>query len=306
MQRCILLRLVHAVVVILVVSVIIFGMSRLTGNPADVLLPPDATQAEVDYALALRGLDRPLHVQYFTFLGNALRGDFGVSIRWRGESVLSLVLSRLPATLQLASFALLISVLMAVPIGVIAAVKKDTGIDYGAKLIALPGQSLPSFWVELVLMWIFAVHLGWLPTSGRGTFQHMILPAVALGWYQVAALARLTRSAMLDVLDSEYVKLARIKGLSERKVIWKHCLRNATIVPITYFGLVLGVFATGSVVIETVFSWPGVGLLAIQAIVARDFQVVQTVVIFFTGIYILSSLLVDITYAYLDPRVRYT
>jgi peptide/nickel transport system permease protein len=300
------IRLFHAVIVLFAVSVVIFGLTRITGNPLDVLLPEEASPEDFERVKQTWGLDKPLHVQYLTFLGNAFRGNFGDSIKWPGRTSRELVLSRLPATLQLAAFALLISAAMALPIGVIAAVKKDTGIDYAAKLIALLGQSLPSFWLAIVLIWIFAVHLNWFPTSGKGGIEHMILPAVALGWYQVAAVARLTRSSMLEVLDSEYVKLARIKGVPEWKVVWKHCLRNAALAPLTYFGLIVGGFVTGSVVIETVFSWPGVGLLAIDAVQVRDFQVVQTVVIFFAFIYIMSSLLVDILYAYLDPRIRYS
>ncbi len=300
------IRLFHAVIVLFAVSVVIFGLTRITGNPLDVLLPEEASPEDFERVKQTWGLDKPLHVQYLTFLGNAFRGNFGDSIKWPGRTSRELVLSRLPATLQLAAFALLVSAAMALPIGVIAAVKKDTGIDYAAKLIALLGQSVPSFWLAIVLIWIFAVHLNWFPTSGKGGIEHMILPAVALGWYQVAAVARLTRSSMLEVLDSEYVKLARIKGVPEWKVVWKHCLRNAALAPLTYFGLIVGGFVTGSVVIETVFSWPGVGLLAIDAVQVRDFQVVQTVVIFFAFIYIMSSLLVDILYAYLDPRIRYS
>jgi peptide/nickel transport system permease protein len=245
-------------------------------------------------------------MQYLTYMGNVFRGNFGESLKWRGKNVRELVLSRFPATLQLAALALVVSAGLALPIGVIVAVKKDTGIDYGGKIIALLGQSLPSFWLGIVLMWIFAVKLGWFPTSGKGGISHMVLPAVALGWYQVAAVMRLTRSSMLDVLDTEYVKLARVKGVPEWKVVWKHCLRNAAVAPLTYFGLIFATFLHGSVVIETVFSWPGVGLLAIDAVLALDFPVVQTVVLFFAAIYIASNLLVDVAYAYLDPRIRYT
>ncbi len=232
-------------------------------------------------------------------------GKFGESIRWQGQDALDLLLLRLPATLEFAAVALFVSGVIALPLGVIVAVKKDTGIDLVGKIVALLGQSRPSFWLALMLMWIFSVQLGWFPTSGRGTLRHLILPAVALGYFQVAALMRLTRSSMLDVLDTEYVKLARIKGLSESRVIWKHCLRNALTAPLTYFGLILGGLMTGSVVIETIFTWPGVGLLAIDALRAKDFQVVQSVVIFFAIVYIASNLVVDILYAYLDPRIRY-
>jgi peptide/nickel transport system permease protein len=218
---------------------------------------------------------------------------------------MGLVWQRLPATLQLAGFALLISALIALPIGVLAAVMKGTPWDAGAKLIALLGQSLPGFWLGIVLMWIFAVHLGWFPTSGKGGIEYMILPAITLGWFQVAAIMRLVRSSMLEVLDSEFVKLTRIKGLAEWKVIWKHCLRNAAIAPLTFFAIIAGVLMTGSVITESVFSWPGTGLLVVDAVRARDFQVVQAVVIVFSAIFILTNLLVDILYAYLDPRIRY-
>ena len=305
MQRFILMRLAHAALSLLAISVIIFALTRITGNPLDVLLAEEATPEDYELANKVWGLDKPLHIQYLTYLSNIARGNMGYSIKWPGKNSADLIMSRLPATIQLAAFSLFIAVAAALPIGVIVAVKKDTGIDVAGKIIALLGQSLPSFWLGIVLMWIFAVMLGWLPASGRGGLEHMILPAIALGWSSVAAVMRLTRSSMLEVLDTEYVKLARIKGVSERKVIWKHCLRNAAIAPLTYFGLILGGALTGSVVIETVFVWPGVGLLAIDALRARDFQVVQSVVLFFAVIYIAANLLVDILYAYLDPRIRY-
>jgi peptide/nickel transport system permease protein len=304
MQRFIVNRVAWALVAIFAVSVIVFGLARITGSPIDTILPDDATEEDLEQARRAWGLDQPLHRQYLIFVGNALHGNFGDSIRWSGKTAGAMVLSRIPATLQLAGFALAVSIFLALPIGVISAVNKDSPVDYAGKIMALLGQSIPTFWLGIVLMWVFAVYLGWLPTSGRGGFQHMILPAIALGWYQVAALMRLTRSSMLEVLDSEYIKLARIKGVAEWKVIWKHCLRNAAATPVTYFGLILGSFLAGSVAIETVFAWPGIGQLAIDAIRSRDFPVVQTVVLFFAVVYIVSNLLVDILYAYLDPRIR--
>jgi peptide/nickel transport system permease protein len=269
------------------------------------MLPIEATQADFERLEKHWGLDKPVTTQYLVFLGNALQGDFGESLKYQGTTAMELVWQRLPATLELAGLALLVSALIALPIGVLAAVGKDTGWDDAAKVIALLGQSLPGFWLGIVLMWIFAVMLGWLPTSGRGGIEHMILPAITIGWFQVAAIMRLVRSSMLDVLDSEFVKLARVKGIPEWKVIWKHCLRNAGITPLTFFAIVAGSLLTGSVVTETVFTWPGIGLLVIDAIQARDFPVVQAVVIVFAGIFILCNLLVDILYAYLDPRIRY-
>jgi len=305
MQRYIARRFLQSLLAIWVMSLIVFSLARVTGNPLDVMLPMEAGPEEYERVSKHWGLDQPLYVQYAIFLSKAVRGDFGNSWKWHGYSAMSLVWERLPATLQLAGFALFISMAIALPIGVLAAVMKGSAWDSVAKIIALLGQSLPGFWLGIVLMWIFAVHLGWFPTSGRGGLQYMILPAITLGWFQVAAVMRLVRSSMLEVLDSEFVKLTRIKGLPEWKVIWKHCLRNASIAPLTYFAIIAGVLMTGSVVTESVFSWPGTGLLVVDAVRARDFQVVQAVVIVFAGIFILTNLLVDILYAYLDPRIRY-
>jgi peptide/nickel transport system permease protein len=305
MQRYIAKRALHSLLAIWVMSLIVFTLARITGNPLDMMLPLEATAEDYERISRYWGLDKPLTTQYVIFLGKAMQGDFGTSWKWPGYSAMGLVKERLPATLQLAGLALGISVLIALPIGVLAAVMKGTVWDSVAKVIALLGQSLPAFWLGIVLMWIFAVTLGWLPTSGRGGIEHMILPAITLGWFQVAAIMRLVRSSMLEVLDSEFVKLTRIKGLSEWKVVWKHCLRNAAIAPLTFFAIIAGVLMTGAVVTESVFSWPGTGLLVVDAVRARDFQVVQAVVIVFAGIFILTNLVVDILYAYLDPRIRY-
>jgi peptide/nickel transport system permease protein len=286
-------------------SLIVFSLARVTGNPLDVMLPLEAGPEEYERVAKHWGLDKPLYTQYWIFLTKALQGDFGNSWKWHGYSAMSLVWQRLPATLELAGLALLLSIVIALPIGVLAAVMKGTRWDTVAKIVALLGQSLPGFWLGIVLMWVFAVHLGLFPTSGRGGIQYMILPAITLGWFQVAVIMRLVRSSMLDVLDSEFVKLTRIKGLAEWKVVWKHCLRNASIAPLTVFAIIAGGLMTGSVVTESVFSWPGTGLLVVDAVRARDFQVVQAVVIVFSGVFILTNLMVDILYAYLDPRIRY-
>jgi len=304
-QRYIMIRMAHALLALFALSIIVFALTRLSGNPLDVLLADDATEQDYIQMAELWGLDKPLHVQYLVYAGNILQGNFGTSLKWPGKSTKDLILSRLPATLQLSALSLVVAGIISVPLGVLVAVNKDTGIDYVGKVVALLGQAAPSFWVAIILIWVFAVTLGWLPASGKGGFENLIMPSFALGWFQVAAVMRLTRSSMLEVLDTEYVKLARIKGLSERKVIWKHCLRNAAIAPLTYFGFILGGFLTGSVVIETVFAWPGVGRLAIEALRARDFQVVQSVVLFFAVVYIFSNLLVDVLYAYIDPRIRF-
>ena len=305
MQRFIIIRCFYALIVLFIVSMIVFALARISGNPVDVFLPADASEAQQRALERELGLDQPLPVQYLKFVGNALRGDFGDSINWGDQTALGLVAQRFPATMQLAAIAMGISLIIAVPVGVLSAVKKDSIFDYIGKLIALAGQSLPPFWLGIVLIFIFAVQLDLFPTSGRGGGKNLILPAITLGWFQVAAMMRLVRSAMLEVLDTEYIKLARIKGLLEWKVVWKHALKNAAIPPLTFFGIVAGQLMTGAVITESVFTWPGTGKLAVDAIRARDYPVVQAVVITFAGIYILSNLVVDILYAYLDPRIRY-
>lgn len=283
---------------------IVFALSQLSGNPVDALLPDDATEEQIQSFVREWGLDRPVWEQYLTFLGNALQGNFGTSLKWPGENAMGFVLDRLPATLQLGGLAILISVVIALPLGIAAAVYKDSAIDRGAQIFALLGQSMPNFWLGIVLIWVFSVWLGWLPTSGMGGFAHIVLPAIAIAWFQISALARLTRSAMLEVLDAEYIKLARIKGVPEWIVIWKHALRNAAIVPLTYFGILAASILTGSVVIETVFSWPGMGWVAIEAIRGRDFPVVQAVIIAYAIIYMISNLFVDLLFVLVSPGAR--
>lgn len=305
MQRYIAIRLVQAVFVLLAVSVIVFGLARASGNPVVLMLPIDAGPEDYERLTKFWGLDKPLHVQYWKFLTNAVQGDFGESIKWPGNSAMDMVGSRVVATLQLAGSAMILAALMAVALGVLTAIRKDTPFDYLGKIFALFGQSAPAFWIGIMLIWVFAVELEWFPTSGRGGFSHMVLPVVTMGWFEVAAIMRLVRSSMLDTMDSEYVKLARIKGLPEWKVAWKHCLRNAAIAPLTYFGIIAGALVLGSVIVETVFSWPGLGMLTVEAVLARDFQVVQAVAMVFAVGFIGLNLIVDILYAYLDPRIRY-
>lgn len=305
MLRFLALRIASSFFALLIITVIVFFLSHLSGNPVDALLPDDATKEQIDSFIREWGLDKPLWQQYLTFLGNALQGDFGTSLKWPGEDAMGFVLDRMPATLQLGGLAILISVVIALPLGIAAAVYKGSPVDSGAQMFALLGQSMPNFWLGIILIWVFSVWLGWLPTSGMGTFAHAILPAIAIAWFQISALARLTRSAMLEVLDAEYIKLARVKGVPEWKVIWKHALRNAAVVPLTYFGILAASILTGSVVIETVYSWPGMGWVAIEAIRGRDFPVVQAVIIAYAVIYMLSNLFVDLLYVIVDPRIRH-
>ncbi len=305
MQRFILTRFLQGVFALWAVSVIVFGISRSTGDPATIFLGIDASAETVAQFRTRWGLDDPIIVQYGLYMSRVLRGDLGESLRYPELRAGGAILDRLPATIYLAGASLGLALLVGIPLGVIGAVKRDSGFDNGGKVIALLGQSMPNFWLGLMMMWLFAVNLGWLPTSGTGGFKHFIMPSITLGSFQVAAIARLVRSSMLETLDSEYVKLARIKGVSEWKVIWKHCLRNAALTPLTYFGVIAAVVMTGSVTTETVFNWPGTGLLAFQSVLSRDFELIQALVLVFSGLFILSSFLVDILYAYLDPRLRY-
>ncbi len=304
MQRFILIRTIHSLIALWVVSVVVFALIRVTGDPASATTTLECNAACVQELREYWGTDKPWPEQYWIYVSDMFKGDFGDSYQY-DKNTKGLILERLPASVQLAGVALVISILLGVPLGVISAVKRDTPLDLLGKIIALLGQSLPSFWVGIVLMWIFAVRLDWLPTSGKGGIEHMILPAVTLGWFNVAAILRLVRSSMLEVLDSEYVKLARIKGIPEWKVTWKHCLRNAAITPLTYFAIIGVTVLTQALITERVFVWPGVGSLALDSAINKDFAVIQTLVLMFATIYIVTALAVDILYAYLDPRIRY-
>lgn len=305
MKHYLIKRVVQALITLLAMSVVVFGLARITGNPSDTLLPIEATAEDRARIVEYWGLDQPLHLQYLQFIGNAIRGEFGESWRWPGRNALELVLQRIGNTLELGLVALVFSIVVAVPIGVISAVHKGSPIDSIGKTIAILGQSLPHFWIGIIFMWVLAVNLKWLPSSGRGTISHLIMPAVVIGWFQIAALMRLVRSAMLEALDSQYVQLARVKGVSRRSLIWKHCLRNAALPPLTYSGIMISYLVVGSITTEVVFSWPGVGQLVVDAVRVRDFHVVQAVTMVFAVVIILVNLLVDILYAYVDPRIRY-
>ncbi len=304
MLKFLLRRLGQSLIALAVISVLVFALSQLTGNPADALLPMDASPEQREDIIRHWGLDRPVHEQYIAFVTNALQGDFGESMKWRGQPALDVVLQHLPATLQLGGLAVLITIIASIPLGVTAARYRGTWIDKSTNMFALFGQALPPFWLGLILIWVFAVWLGWLPTSGYGGLRHMMLPAFAMAWFQIAALSRLTRSAMIDVLDTEYIKLARIKGLSGNAIVWKHALRNASIVPLTFFGVLAGSILQGSIVIETVFAWPGTGWLAIEAIKGRDFPVIQVTVLLFAILYLILNFVIDMLYAIIDPRIR--
>ena len=304
MRRYILRRLLQGLVLLVLVATIVFFLGRLTGNPVDLMLPEDAEEVDRVALIKTLGLDKPLHEQFGIFLAGALRGDLGVSIRHR-EPAVKVFFSRLPNTLKIVPGAMLLALVLAVPLGILSALYRGGIMDRVAGGIAVLGIATPNFWLGILLIYVFSVKLGWLPSARMGGFAHYVLPTITLGTFLVAGYMRLIRSSMLEVLDSEFVKLARIKGMSESIVVWKHCLRNAGIAPLTFFAIIAGSLLTGAVVTETVFTWPGVGLLVVDAVRSRDFQVVQAVVILFAGIFILCNLLVDILYAFLDPRIRY-
>ncbi|MFD1912169.1 ABC transporter permease [Halodurantibacterium flavum] len=304
MFNIVVIRIVEALVALIMMSLVIFLLSRLTGDPVALLLGDGATEADRLQLTRDLGLDQSIFVQYLTFLGNALTGDFGRSVTAGNRPALELILSRLPASLSLAGVALAFTLVLGILFGVMAALRHNSVIDVAARLIALVGQSVPSFWLGIVLMYVFAVQLRWLPTSGYGQWQHYILPAATLGLFTLAAITRLVRSSMLEALGSEYIKLARIKGLSERAVVWKHALANSLIPVVTFMGTFFAVMITGAVIVETVFSWPGIGRLAYESILARDFPVVQAVVLVITSLFIIANLLVDILYVIIDPRMR--
>jgi peptide/nickel transport system permease protein len=296
-------RLSQGLISILGASVIIFLISRLSGDPILMLLPNDATPAMIEAARREYGLDQPLLVQYGIWIQKALVGDFGNSYRWQMPA-LQLILDRLPATIQLAFCGLLFSVALAVPIGVMSAVHRGGWIDRFGRVFAMLGQAMPAFWVGLLLILVFAIGLNWLPAFGHGTAAHLVLPAIALGWYPVAAQTRIVRSAMLDVLDSDHVRLSRALGTPERLIVWKYALRNAAVPLLTMLGVYFAAMLGGAFVVETIFAWPGVGRTVVEAVFSRDFPVVQAGVLFTSILFVLSNLLVDLSYGLVDPRIR--
>ena len=304
MQRYLVKRILMALVTLFAVSLIIFILSRASGDPRHIYLDDYSTQADWDQLTITLGLDKPYYQQYGIFIQSALSGDFGESIK-EGRPSMEIILERIPATLQLGLAAFIFSVILGVPLGILSAVKRGSALDIIGKVVALIGQSAPVFWLGLMLMFFFAVKLEWVPPFGKQEVTSIILPAIALGWFYAAANMRLLRSAMLNVLDSEFVRLARAKGVSNNAVIWKHSLRNALIPVLTFAGVTLGGLVTGSVVVETVFAWPGLGRLAIEALLGNDYPLMQAVIIAFTLMYVLAALFVDIMYAYIDPRIRY-
>ena len=303
MTHYIVRRLGYSLISLLLLSLTIFLFVRLTGDPATLLAEPGASQADLEAIRERLGLEQPIWVQYWQFILSLVHGDFGDSFYYR-IPVLELYLSRLPNSLLLALAAMAFSLLIGIPSGILAAVRVGGFWDSAGKVFSLLGLSLPSFWVGLLLILIFSVTLGWLPSSGSGTVWHLLMPAFALGWYFAAAHMRLTRSSMLEVLGSEYIKLARLKGLPEALVIAKHAFKNALIPVLTLAGINLVIMINVAVVVETVFAWPGIGRLLYEGITFRDFPVVQAVVLLGGAMIVLVNLLIDILYAVIDPRIR--
>jgi len=298
-------RLGTAVLVVLGVSVVSFVLTFLTGDPAEIMLPPGATAAQIAKFRAEWGFADPLPVQYWRFLRRAVHGDFGVSLQ-HGQSSLPLIAARLPATFQLTMTAMVLAIVLAVPLGVLAATHRGGKIDLLTMGVALFGQSVPNFWLAIMMILLFAVSWGWLPTSGRGGWTHVVMPAAAIAINLMALLTRLVRTTMIEVLSEDFVRTGRSKGLREVAVVLRHALPNALIPLVTVVGLQFGYILGGAVVIETIFTWPGVGLFTIQAIMNRDYPVVQASVFILATAVVLINLAVDLLYVWLDPRIRVT
>ena len=303
MVQFLLRRLLMVAITLWVVSVLVFSMSRITGDPRQVYMRQGVTKQMWEAWGREMGLDKPLPVQYLVWASKAVRGDLGDSL-WERRPVTDSIMEKLPATLQL-GLAVFIFSMIGVPLGVMSAVRRGTIVDLIGRFIAICGQALPPFWIGLVLILIFSVWLGWLPAAKKGGIDTFVLPTITLGWLFMASVLRLVRSSMLAVLDEEYIKLARAKGVSRTWVIWKHALKNAIAAPLTYSGILLASLFTGAVVTESVFGWPGIGRLSVDAVIQNDFPMLAGVVMFFTLLFIAFNLLVDIIYALVDPRVRY-
>jgi len=298
------LRSLQSLLLIFLATLVVFLLLHITpGDPATLILGDQATPEQVADLRRSMGLDRPLHEQYGRFLANAMCGDFGLSIRAQ-RPALMYVMERLPATLQLSAGAFAFAVLTGIPIGILSAVKRLSLWDHGAMFVALLGQSMPVYWLGLMLIVIFAVHLRWLPASGMGQLQHLILPAFTLGMFLIGLIIRLMRSSMLDVLSRDYIRTAHEKGLSRHIVLVRHALKNACIPVVTVLGLQMGTLLGGAVITETVFAWPGMGMVTVTAIHQRDYPVVQSAVLVLAVLVVLINWCVDMVYHYLDPRIR--
>jgi peptide/nickel transport system permease protein len=303
MGRQLVLRAFQTVVSLIGMSLLIFILVRASGDPVDLMRTSTTTDAEIANIREQWGLDKSYPEQYWVFVTGLVQGDLGKSLIQR-RPVTTMILEALPSTLSLAALAFTLGIGSALVLGVLAATNRDTWLDNGVKFLAVLGQAVPGFWLAIVAIYVFAVYWHALPTAGMGTPAHYVLPVFTLAFFLMPGMMRLVRSSMLDVLGSEYVKLARIKGLPERTVIWKHALRNALIAPLTAAGAIFASLITGAVILETVFAWPGVGRLMVTGVSGRDFPVVQGITMMVAAVTLLINFLVDIAYAYVDPRIR--
>ena len=304
MVRYLIGRVLQALLSLLVVISIVFVLTRLSGNPVHLLLDVNATQRDLEILTRHLGLDKPWPVQYGLYVKNIVQGDFGRSVLTR-RPVVEHIWERLPATVELGFVAMFMSIAIGIPIGVYSAVRRGSLLDSGARVFAVLGQSMPPFWLGLMLILFFGVILGILPAGGRGGLQHLLLPAFTLGYFTSAAIMRLTRSSMLEVLGADYIKFARLKGLHDQIVLWKHGLKNALLPVITFAVMLFVQFLGGAVVTETVFAWPGLGRLILESITTRDYPIVQAGVLVLSALYLTGNLLVDLLYSWLNPKIRY-
>ena len=303
MLRYLVGRLISAVITLLVVSAVVFVVARLTGDPVRLLLPIEASNEEVARVRHDLGLDQPLPLQYVTFLGQALHGDLGTSLRYR-QPALAVIESRLPATAYLALAAVFVALVIAVPAGILSAARPGGVADGIARVVSLLGQALPAYWLGIMLIIVFAVWLRWLPAAGATSPTSVVLPAITLGLWPTARISRVLRASLLEALNADYVRTARAKGLAEARGVLLHAIRNALLPAITVIGLSVGLVFGGAIITETVFAWPGVGRLLLEAVSQRDYPMVQAIVLTFSGLFLLINLGVDLLYGALDPRIR--
>lgn len=303
MTAFILRRLVMTILMFFLVAFAVFSLGHLTGDPVRLMVPDEATEKQIATLRHELGLDRPLYVQFFDFVIHALHADLGMSLRFR-KPALTLVLDRMPATIELSTAALAIALFVAIPAGIVSAMRPGSWADTTVSTVAITGQALPAFWIGIVLIILFAVRLEWLPASGRGDITNLILPAVTLGLWPMARIARLLRSSLREVMQEEFVRTARAKGLAERIILRRHTLRNASIPVVTIIAIVFGTMLGGTVITETVFAWPGVGRLALEAVFNRDFPLVQATVFVVAVIFVFINFFLDLVYVAIDPRIR--
>jgi peptide/nickel transport system permease protein len=305
MLRFFIRRIIYMIAVVVLVTLFVFVLSRASGDPRTVFMNEYTTQEQWDKWGEEWGLDKPVIVQYWIWLKEAAQGNLGNSLR-ENRPVLEVILERIPATLELAAGSFIFAIVVGIPGGVISAVNRGSALDYFGRVFALFGQALPPFWLGIMLILIFSVELNLLPTGRRGGIDHFILPCITLGWLTASGLLRIVRSSMLEVMDSEYIKLARAKGVSNSIVVWKHAFRNALIAPLTMAALIFVAFLTGAVVTETVFAWPGIGRLAVTSVSSLDLAVLSGVVMILTSLYVIVNFITDLLYAVIDPRIRLT